>query len=152
MRENKFRHNFRNSPNAICNCGNAIESTKHYLLLCSNFKNERQSLLQSVRIVNLNLLSMNEDALTHLLLYGENTLTNKASTFLLNSIIEYITLTKHFSNLLFCNRKVIPLGQSSILNYNSFLIFVFSLDFNLFSLCYNFYFVPYQVDFSRFLL
>ena len=50
----------------ICNCGNAIESTKHYLLHCSNFKNERQSLLQNVRIFNPNLLSMNEDALTHL--------------------------------------------------------------------------------------
>ena len=68
MHEPKFCHNFRDSLNPICNCGNAIESTKHYLLYCSNFKNERQSLLQNVRIVNSNLLSMNEDALTHLLL------------------------------------------------------------------------------------
>ena len=66
LHEHKFRHNFRDSLNPICNCGSAIESTKHYLLHCSNFKSERQTLLQNVRIVNPNFLSMNEDALTHL--------------------------------------------------------------------------------------
>ena len=96
--EHKFRHNFRDSLNPICNCGNAIESTKHYLLHCSNFKNERQTLLQNVRTVNPNLLSMNEDALTHLLLYGDNTLTDNTNTFLLNSVIEYITSTKRFND------------------------------------------------------
>ena len=40
----------------------------------------------NVRIVNPNLLSMNEEALTHLLLYGDNTST-QILTFL-NFIIE----------------------------------------------------------------
>ena len=88
LREHQFRHDFRDSLNPICNCGSAIESTKHYLLHCSNFKNERQSLLQDVRTVNPNLLSMNEDALTHLLLYGDNTLTGNTNTSPLNSVIE----------------------------------------------------------------
>ena len=41
LREHKFRHDFRYSLSPICNCGNAIESIKHYLLHCSNFRNER---------------------------------------------------------------------------------------------------------------
>ena len=41
LREHKFRHNFRDSLNPICNCSNAIESTKHYLHHCSNFKKGR---------------------------------------------------------------------------------------------------------------
>ena len=41
---------------------------------------------------------MNEDALTHLLLYGDNTLTDNTNTFLLNSVIEYITSTKRFND------------------------------------------------------
>ena len=98
LREHKFRHNFRNSLNPICNCSNSTESTNHYLLYCSNFKNERQTLLQNVRNVNPSLLSMNEDALTHLSLYGDNTLTDNTNTFLLNSVIEYITSTKRFNN------------------------------------------------------
>ena len=66
LREHKFRNNFRDSLNPICNCGNASKSLKPYLLHCSNFKNERQ-ILQNVRTVNPDLLSTNEDALTHLL-------------------------------------------------------------------------------------
>ena len=73
--EHKFRHNFRDSLYPICNSGNGIELSKHYFLHCSNFKNERHCLLQNVRIVNPNVLSMNEDSLTQLLLYGDNTLT-----------------------------------------------------------------------------
>ena len=77
LREHKFRHNFRASLNPICDCGGAIESSKHYFLPCLNFKNERQSLLQNVIIFNPNLLSMIEDVLTHLSLYGNNTLMDK---------------------------------------------------------------------------
>ena len=72
MREHEFRHNLADSIKPICNCGNAVESTKHYLLQWSNFKNESQS-LQNIRIVNPNLLSLKEDVLTHLLLYGDST-------------------------------------------------------------------------------
>ena len=96
LREHKFRHIFRDSLNLICNCVNAIESTNYYLLHCSNFKNERQSLLQNVRIVDPNFLS--KDTFTSLLLYGDNTLTDNIDTFLLNSVIEYITSTKRFED------------------------------------------------------
>ena len=89
--EHKFRHNFLNR---ICNFGNATESTKHYLIQCSNFTNESQSFLQNVRIVNPDLLSMNEGVLTHLLLYDDNTLTDNTNTFLLNSS------TNRFNDLL----------------------------------------------------
>ena len=88
MPEHKFRHNFRDLLNTICNCSSAIDSTKHYLLHCLNFKNERQTLLlQNVRNINPNLLSMNQGVLTHLLLYGDNTLTdNNFISFRLSSI------------------------------------------------------------------
>ena len=105
LREHKFRHNFRDSLKPICNCSNSIESTKHYLLNCSNFKNERQTLLQNIRNVDPNLLAMNEDTLTHLSLYGDNTLMDNTNTFLLNYVIEYITSTKRFNDSLFLWQK-----------------------------------------------
>ena len=37
LREHKFRHNFLDSLNPICNFRNTIESAKHYLPHCSNF-------------------------------------------------------------------------------------------------------------------
>ena len=66
LRDHKLRHYFRDLLNPICNCGNAIESIKHYFLHYLNFKNERQSLLQNVRTINSNLLSANQEALSHL--------------------------------------------------------------------------------------
>ena len=102
LREHKFRYNFWDSLNPICNCSSSIESTKQYLLhyLLHNFKSERQTLSQNVRQANLNCLSIYEDALTHLLLYGHNILTENRNTFLSNSVIEYITSAKHFNDLL----------------------------------------------------
>ena len=44
--------------------------------------------MKNLRFVNSSLLSMNKDALTRLLLYGDNTLTDNTNTFLLNSDIE----------------------------------------------------------------
>ena len=131
LREHKFRHNFRDSLNPICNCGNVIEPAKHYFLHSSNFKNERQFLLQNVRIVKPNLLSMNENALTHLLLYGDNTLTDIRNTFLVNSFIEYITSTKLFNDSLIKKYFHQATHESQI---SFFFIFVFTLDFNLFIL------------------
>ena len=98
LRDHKFCHTFWDSLNLLCNCDNATESTKHYLLHCPNFKNERPSFLQNVKIVNANLLSMNESMWTHLLLYGSNNLTDNTNTSLLNSVTEYITWTKRFNN------------------------------------------------------
>ena len=85
LRQHKFYHNIRDSLNSICNCANAIESTKHY-----------------------HLLSTKEDALTHLLLYGNNTLRDNTNTLILNSIIKYMTSTKRYND----SFVIIPLGDS----------------------------------------
>ena len=47
FRDHKFRHHFHDSLSPIRDCGKATETTKHYLLHCSNFMYERRSLLQN---------------------------------------------------------------------------------------------------------
>ena len=54
-----------------------------------------------LEMLTLNLLSMNEDALAHLLIYGDNTLTDNTNTFFLNSVIECTTSAKRFNGPLF---------------------------------------------------
>ena len=71
----------------MCNCGNAIELTKHIFPHYLNLQKERQSLLKNVRIVNPNLLSMNKDALTHFLLYGDYTVMDNTNTFIWKFVI-----------------------------------------------------------------
>ena len=34
LREHKFKHNFQDSINPLCNCGHDTESTTHFLLHC----------------------------------------------------------------------------------------------------------------------
>ena len=80
-----------------------FEHFSRSVLHCSNFKNERQGILQNIGIVNANFLFINENALTHLLI--NNTLTDNAIIFLLNSVIEYITSIKCFNDTLILYRK-----------------------------------------------
>ena len=50
LREHKFRHNFQDTLNPICSCGDDIETTTHYLLHFPNYLDERTLLdnLQSI--------------------------------------------------------------------------------------------------------
>lgn len=82
--EQKFRHNFWNSLNPIWDCGNTSESNKHYLLHCSNFRYDRYSPLQNIRIINFNLLYIKENVSNHLLTYGDSGLTDSANNSFLN--------------------------------------------------------------------
>ena len=43
IKEHKFRHNFQDSIDSICNCGNSVETTINYFLHCANFSLERQT-------------------------------------------------------------------------------------------------------------
>ena len=38
LREHKFRHNFLETLNPLCNCSLEIESTSHYILRCPFYK------------------------------------------------------------------------------------------------------------------
>ena len=46
--EHKFWHNFQDTLNPICSCGDDIETTVHYLLHCSNYVDERRTLLDNL--------------------------------------------------------------------------------------------------------
>ena len=80
------------------NRGNTTETITHHLLHCSNLKHERQSVQQNVRIIDSDLLFMNEETLTFLLLYDDNSLTDSTNTILLNSVIENVTWAKRFED------------------------------------------------------
>ena len=47
LREHKFKHNFQDTFHLICNCGEDIEISCHYLLHCLLYTNERLALLNS---------------------------------------------------------------------------------------------------------
>ena len=83
LREHKFRHNFQDTLNPVCSCGDDIETTVHYLLHYPNYFDERRTLLDNFQSI------------------GENISNNDASnTCILNATIQYILATKDLMSLL----------------------------------------------------
>ena len=60
LREHKFKHSFLDTLNPICICGNDIETTSHYLLHCPNYFDERQTLLNTLKDIDVGIFYMND--------------------------------------------------------------------------------------------
>ena len=96
LREYKFRHNFQDTLNSICSCGQNIETTTHYLLHCSNYLNERMTLLTNLQNVEENILDKNYYRLPKIFLFGDSSFNDAKNTIILNSNIQYIFDNKRF--------------------------------------------------------
>ena len=70
LREHKFRHSFQATLNLICNCGEEIETSSHYLLYCADCLQERMTLLNTFSCIVPNISNFNNDQLTEINLYG----------------------------------------------------------------------------------
>ena len=53
----KFKHNFLDTINLLCNCGSNIETTLHFFLYCPNFMECRNTLLRKISEINSDLIS-----------------------------------------------------------------------------------------------
>ena len=53
LRFHKFKYNFQDKLNPICNCG-TVETTFHYLLHCPNFSNERLTFFNKLQSIDFN--------------------------------------------------------------------------------------------------
>ena len=79
----KFKHNFRDTINPMCQASDGIEDTEHFLLLCPSFDLQRRDLL--ARIAELlrpfvQITNLSNDALIQLLLYGDHLKSSQPDT------------------------------------------------------------------------
>ena len=58
FRDHKFKHNFLDTLNPICNCGDEIETSCHDLLRCSLYTNERLALLNVIQSTDNSVLEL----------------------------------------------------------------------------------------------
>ena len=94
LREHNFRHNFQDTLNPICSCEENIETTTHYLLHCSNFLNERMTLLINLQNGEENILHRNYSRVSEILLFDNSSFNDAKNTSILYSTIQYIFDTK----------------------------------------------------------
>ena len=95
LREHKFKHSFQDSLNPICNCGNDIELSAHFLLRCPNFSNKR-STLNIIGSIDRNILTRSDFQVTETLLYGDSNSNNITNTLILNAAVDFLIATKRF--------------------------------------------------------
>ena len=95
----KFKHNFRDTINPMCPTSDGIEDTEHFLLLCPSFDAQRRDLFAG--IVELirpfrQITDLSNDSLTHLLLYGDQDLSNDMNRNILELTLRFIHETGRF--------------------------------------------------------
>ena len=97
----KFKHNFRDTINPMCPTSDGIEDTEHFLLLCPSFDVQRQDLLAG--IVELlrpfvSITDFSNDALTQLLLYGNQELSYDLNKNVLKLTLRFIHESGRFDS------------------------------------------------------
>ena len=96
----KFKYNFQDSLNPLCNCGLISESTSHYLLRCPLFVEERKTFLSKTKSINHKFLEQDDSALTQTLLFGDPASSVETNTLVLNATIQFVLSTKGFDKAL----------------------------------------------------
>ena len=100
LRYHKFKHNFQDSLNPLCNCGLLAETTSHYLLHCPLFADERKTFLSNIKSIDHKFLEQNDSTLTQTFLYGDPASSVETNTLILNAIIQYVLSSKRFEEAL----------------------------------------------------
>ena len=101
LKEHKLKHNFQDSIDPLCSCGNDIESTVHFFLLCPNFTTQRQTLLNKLKSINASIMTENENSVVKTLLFGRPDFLYSTNKEIINATISFILTTKLFSCPLF---------------------------------------------------
>ena len=101
LKEHKFRHCFQDSVDPLCNCGNGIESTKHFFLHCVNFNTQRKTLFDKLNNIDNSILAKNDDIITEIILFGQQNVDNNLNRLILNASIDFILSSERFSGPLF---------------------------------------------------
>ena len=101
LKEHKFRHNFQDSIDPMCNCGSGIETTVHFLLHCPNYNPQRQTLFDKIATIDDNIVKENEDIFVNVLLFGKPNIEDCLNKEVPNATIEFILSTERFENPLF---------------------------------------------------
>ena len=101
MNEHGFNHNFQNCINPLCICSLEVESTAHFFLHCHHNHNIRAKVLNSLEVIDINLLKLSEEQLTKVLQYGFSQPDPNQNRNILNSSIDYIVESKRPESSLF---------------------------------------------------
>ena len=83
--------------NPLCSCSLEVESTVHFFLHCHNFVNIRNTLLNKLNSISLDISNYSDGSLTQLILYGNPKFSFQQNSDIINTSTDYIINSKRFS-------------------------------------------------------
>ena len=96
LSEHKFRDNFTNSLNLLCSGSLETESALHFFLRCQNYTTLRRVLIADLKNINDTIISLNENDLLHVILYGNKIFDNNMNRSILTATIKFIKVSEKF--------------------------------------------------------
>ena len=96
LREQKFRHGFNDTIDPFCPCNMEVESVSHFFLRCLNYNNLRIGLMNELMKIDSDLLQLDDDHLTKILLYGDNNFLHEVNSKIIMLSIDFIINSGRF--------------------------------------------------------
>ena len=96
LREYKFRRKFRDTLNPLCNRGNEVESTSHYLLRCCLYSTSRKTLYDNLKEILGQIPNFPDDKFVNLLLYGNYMYSSEQTAPVLVNTINFLKASERF--------------------------------------------------------
>ena len=101
LNEHRFRHNFENYINSLCSCSVLTYDTLHYLQHYHLFSQHHFELMNSVKSILDNFVSLSDNDKKDILLFGDSHLDNNKNKFILEATLNCIKNSERFSRSLF---------------------------------------------------
>ena len=102
LREHKFRHDFLDIVDPICSCRTkAVENTKHYLLHCSIFANQRTVSFDDLRNIGIGFGPLDSSTFSRILLFGNPNFSDNVNSGIIYAVIKFIESTNRFSGSIY---------------------------------------------------
>ena len=97
LNEHKFRHDFLDTSNPLCNCSMEVEDNEHFFLCCLNFENAQRSLFIDISSIDSSFKNFPSYLKVELLLYDDSKLSAVNNSLILKASIKCIMTTNRFS-------------------------------------------------------
>ena len=104
LNEHWCNHNFEDCLNPLCSYSLEVESTVHFFLHCHNFVNIRNTLLNKLNSISLDISNYLDGSLTQLILYGNPKFSFQQNSDIINTSLENIILRCSFVH--FCDKTM----------------------------------------------
>ena len=96
LNKHKFRHNFKDAPSPLYDCGSETETTDHFFLRCPFSAENRQKLLNSLFKIEVSLKNFNDEMLSNILLFSSNKYKDTVNKEILFHTINLLKTIKRF--------------------------------------------------------